>query len=251
MRTTTGVFGQPPRNSSWASAQWAARSKSSGRMQSSSRSLTDTHAAHPERAQRAGAAGQRDEVPDARLEHEAERVEEPLHLAVALLVADLDALLLPHRTRQHRQVGDRLLACEPARRVEVEALAHPHGPAAQLRGQRGVDLQLGGGQHRAQPELRGGAGQPGQGQRLRLLGGEAGEPGAVAVDQAHPAARARLGVDGHAGARTGPRCRGRSCAPTPRARWPAGWPSSCRWSGGAAAAAPVGSLAWVDRRPLP
>ena len=156
MRTRTGTVGQLPRKSVLTPPPSAsARSKSSGRR---ARLVERPHRldpAHPERAQRARAPGERDEVPDPCLQHEAERIEQPLHLAVALAVADLDPLLLPHGSGQRGEVGDRLLAGEPARRVEVEPLAHPHGPAAQLRRQGGVDLELGGGEHRAEPELGG------------------------------------------------------------------------------------------------
>src|SRR3546814_13383031 len=77
------------------------------------------------------ATGQGDEVPDARFEHEPQWIDRAPHLAVALRVAQLDPALLPHRTRERREVGDGLLASEPAGGVEVEALAHAHRPAPQ------------------------------------------------------------------------------------------------------------------------
>jgi hypothetical protein len=57
-------------------------------------------------------------------------------------------------------VGHLLLLREPAGQVEVEALADPGGPAAQLGWQRGVDLELGRGQDRAEPQVGGGPGSP-------------------------------------------------------------------------------------------
>ena len=81
----------------------------------------------------------------------------------------------------------------------MEALHQARGAGAQLERQRRQHLQPGSGHHRAQPELRGGARQTRQEERLGLLGGQAGEAGAIAVDEADPAVGSALGVDGHPG----------------------------------------------------
>ena len=204
MRTTHRAPSASSRGSRLAPRPSAPRGRSRpDAVLSSPSDLTESDPADPERAQRPRAARQRHEVPDAGLEDEAERVEQPLHLALGLAVADLDALLLPHRPRQRGEVGDRLLPREPTRARRGGSAPHPHGAAAQLGRQGGVDLELGGGQHGAEAELGRGAGQARQGQRLGLLGREPGEPGAVAVDEPHAAAGSGLRVDRHAGARQG------------------------------------------------
>ena len=65
--------------------------------------------------------------------------------------------------------------------------------------QRGADLELGRGEHRAEAELGGGAGQAGQAERLRLVRAEPGQPGAVAVDQLVAAAVPGVAVQRDAG----------------------------------------------------
>lgn len=62
-----------------------------------------------------------------------------------------------------------------------------------------LDLELGGGEHRAQAQLGGGPGQAGQGQRLRLLRAEPGQPGLVAVKQLIAAAVTGVAVERDAG----------------------------------------------------
>ena len=88
---------------------------------------------------------------------------------------------------------------EPARRVEVEALGDPAGPRPELRRQGGHDLEPGGRDDRPEPELRGRPRQPAQEDRLGLVGGQAGQPRPVAVDEADAAVRPALGVDRDAG----------------------------------------------------
>jgi hypothetical protein len=100
--------------------------------------------------------------------------------------------------RQHRQAFD---APVPAGDVQVEPLGDVPGAVAQLGRQRGVELELGRREHRAEAQLGRGHRQPGQRQRLGLLLGHPGEPGAVAVDQAVTAGPAAIGVHRDAGGR--------------------------------------------------
>jgi hypothetical protein len=65
--------------------------------------------------------------------------------------------------------------------------------------QRGLDLELGGGEHRTQAQLGGWPGQAGQGQRLRLLRAETGQPGLVAVQQLIAATVTGVAVERDAG----------------------------------------------------
>ena len=66
--------------------------------------------------------------------------------------------------------------------------------------QRGADLELRGGEHGAETELGGGSGQAGEGERTRLVGAQAGQPGAVAVQQLVAAAVAGIAVQRDAAA---------------------------------------------------
>ena len=68
------------------------------------------------------AAAPREQVPDAGLEDEAERVEAAGDDVAPLAVADVHALAPPQRARDHRQVGRAILLAEPAARVDVEEL---------------------------------------------------------------------------------------------------------------------------------
>ena len=71
-------------------------------------------------------------------------------------------------------------------------------PRPQLRRQRGQDLQASRRDHRPQAELGGGTGHAGQEDGLGLVGREAGQPRAVAIDEPDAAVRPAFGVDGHA-----------------------------------------------------
>ena len=73
----------------------------------------------------------------------------------------------------------------------MEALDEARGARPELRWERRHDLELGGRHDRPEAELRGRPGQAGQEQRLGLVGGHAGEPRPVAVDEADPAERPR------------------------------------------------------------
>ena len=65
--------------------------------------------------------------------------------------------------------------------------------------QGGHHLELRGGDDRAETQLRGGTGQAGEEQGLGLVGGHAGQPRAVAVDEPDPTERAALREDRDAG----------------------------------------------------
>jgi hypothetical protein len=153
--------------------------------------------AHPVGADVGAVAG--DEVPDARLEHQAERVEAAVDLLTAPVVPDLDAAVVPQSVGNGGEMWQFLGALEPPRGVEVEPLPDPCRPAAELGGQGGEHLELGGGEHRAEPELGGGVGETGQQHGVGLVDGEAGQAGAVAVHEPGPAVAAGLAVHGHAG----------------------------------------------------
>lgn len=71
----------------------------------------------------------------------------------------------------------------PAGGVEQEAFLDPSGVLAQLGRKGGPQLELGGGERLAEAELGGGAGERGEERGLRLVRGQSGEPGPVAVDQ--------------------------------------------------------------------
>src|SRR5262249_16262699 len=95
-----------------------------------------------------------DEVPGARLQDEAQRVQRAGDDVVTAVVVDLQAATIPDAFADRRQVGDGLAGAEPAGGVQVEALEEPGRASAQLRGQGGEHLQAGAGDHRAQAELR-------------------------------------------------------------------------------------------------
>ena len=86
-----------------------------------------------------------------------------------------------------------------------------------------------------EPQLRGRPGQTGQEQGLRLVGGHAGQPGPIAVDQADAAVRPALGEDRDAGALRASTSRwmvrtetSSSSASSPAVRPPRVWRSSSR-----------------------
>ena len=103
--------------------------------------------------------------------------------------------LAPRALGQRRQVRDRLAGREPAGGIEVEPLDQARRARPQLRRQRRHDLELGGGDHGPEPELRGRTRQARQEERLRLVRGHPGEARPVSVDEADPAMRPPIGVD--------------------------------------------------------
>lgn len=148
------------------------------------------------RGRRAGVQRGRHQVPDARLEHQAVRREPSRHPHPAPpLVPHLEDLLVPYRLRDLVEVVRPFDVLEPPGDVQVEALPDPAGPVPELRRERRHQLQLRRREDTAEPELGGGVRRSREEQRLGLVGGEAGEPGAVPAEQAVSAGRATISVD--------------------------------------------------------
>ena len=146
-------------------------------------------------------AGSRDDVPAARLEHQAVRLQAPVDVGRLLpaAVADVEHPAVPHRVRDRRQMRDLVVRRVPAGRVQVEAASASGRPASRSSArERRTQLELGGGEGRAEPELGGGPGMPGEEQRLRLPGGQPGQPGAVAGEQLVAAGVPGVAVQRHA-----------------------------------------------------
>ena len=85
----------------------------------------------------------------------------------------------------------------------MEAFNEPRRARPQLRWQGRQDLEPRRCDHRAEPELRGGAGQAGEEDGLGLLPGEAGQPGAVAIHELDASVGPALGIDRDAGSAQG------------------------------------------------
>lgn len=143
----------------------------------------------------------RDDVPAARLQHQSVRLQAALHVGGfgPAAVQDMEHAAVPHRVGDRRQIRRLLGVRVPAGRVQVEAAADPVGMRAQLRRQGGADLELGGGQDRTEAEFGGRTGGAGQEEGLGLVGGEAGQAGAVAVEHAVATGVARVAVQRDAG----------------------------------------------------
>ncbi|AJC58906.1 hypothetical protein GZL_06336 [Streptomyces sp. 769] len=141
------------------------------------------------------------EIPDARLEHEAVRLQLPGHLAAGPEITGRQPPVVPHRVGDHRQQLGRLGVVVPARRVQVEPLGGARRGVPKLRQQRGGDLQPGRGPDVGQTHLPQRGGHSGQEERLRLAAAEPGQPGAVAAYQAVAPGPAAVRVDGHPGLR--------------------------------------------------
>src|SRR5690348_17840358 len=140
----------------------------------------------------------RDEIPSSCLEHEPERVDRALDDAVALAVADPHPAAAPDGGCQLRQVGNAVLGAEPAARVQVEESLRPRGPLLELGRERREQLQPGGGELAAEPELGRRARHPGGEERLRLVARQAGQPRAVAAREAVAARGPPQRLDRHA-----------------------------------------------------
>ncbi|APE19739.1 hypothetical protein vnz_01140 [Streptomyces venezuelae] len=148
------------------------------------------------------AVHRRDEVPDARLEDQAVRVEQALDLLRLgpAAVAHLDAPLVPHGVGERHESGWGVLFAVPAQRVEVEAFADPSCPVPERGRERRGQFQLCRREHLAQPQVRRRTGQPGEEQRLGLLGVQSGQLGPVAAEQLVAATVPGVPVDRDAGA---------------------------------------------------
>ncbi len=146
-----------------------------------------------------GVLRQRHQVPDAPLQHEPQRAHLPVHLAAPAPVVGPQHPLLPHRPRDRLQMRYGVGVPEPRRGVQVEALAHPPRLPGQSTRQGRLDLQLGTGQHRAEPQIPGRPRQPRQDQRTGLRVRQPGQPGPVALHQAVAALGPAVGPHRHPG----------------------------------------------------
>jgi hypothetical protein len=147
----------------------------------------------------AGAPGH--QVPAAGLEDQAVRLEPAVHVGGRrpAAVADLQRAAAPDGVGDGGQERHLVRGRVPAGNVQVEAgldLADLVGKGGR---EGGADLELGGGEHRPEAELGGGTGQAGQGERLRLVRAQAGQPGPVPVQQLVAAAVAGVAVQRDAG----------------------------------------------------
>lgn len=124
-------------------------------------------------------------------------------LAVPAAVVGEQYALVPDRLGDPCEVRDGVGVAEPGRGVQVEAVLEAAGPFGEGGGQRGLELELGGGQIGSEAQLLRGARRTGEEERARLGVGEAGEPGAVAVHEPVAAGGAAVGVDGDAGGAEG------------------------------------------------
>jgi hypothetical protein len=159
------------------------------------------HARQPVDAHALLARGARQEVPRAGLEDEAQRLELAAHRAPPALVVDAQAAAVPHRIGNLAQEPRRVLRPVPVDRVHVQALADPGRLLAPATRQAGHHLQPGRSGGRAQPQLGGRPGQPGEEQGVGLGLGQAGEAGAPAFPQLKAALLAAFAPQRHAGSR--------------------------------------------------
>jgi hypothetical protein len=139
------------------------------------------------------AAPPREQVPDAGLEDEAERVQAARHDGRALAVAHVDAPSAPESAGDHRQVRHAVLLAEPAAHVDVEELRRAARALLELLRQGGEELQARRSELAAEAELGGGPDE----ERLRLDRVEAGQLRAVAALEAIAAGRPAHGDDRH------------------------------------------------------
>ena len=119
----------------------------------------------------------RDEIPGARLQDEAERIERAAHDLRPLAVARSDTPASPDGRGERREVRRLVLAPEPAAGVQVEQASRPLCALLELRWQRGQHLQAGVGEDLPEAELRRRADE----QRLRFLGRESGQSRPIAA----------------------------------------------------------------------
>lgn len=99
-----------------------------------------------------------DQVPGARFQYQAERIEAPLHHLVLAQVAHREPAIVPERIGDRRQRGRLLRAMEPAGRVDMHPLGDSRCPAAQFGRQCGEHLELRRREHGAEAEIGCGGG---------------------------------------------------------------------------------------------
>lgn len=126
-----------------------------------------------------------------------------VHLAAPAAVVGVQDPLVPDGLGDPREVRDGVGVPEPGGRVEVETVLDRSRPFGEWGGERGLELQLGGGQLGAETEFPRGAWGAGEEEGAGLDVGQAGETGAVAVRQPVPAGRAAVGEDGDSGGAEG------------------------------------------------
>lgn len=141
-----------------------------------------------------------DQVPAAGLEDEAVRLQAPVHVGGFLPapVPDVEHPAAPHRLRDLRQVWNVVVLRVPAGGVEVEPGPHPVRLGAQFGRERRAQFELGAREGRAEAEFGGGARDAGEEERLGLAGAQAGQSGAVAVEQLVAAAVPGVRVERYA-----------------------------------------------------
>ena len=125
------------------------------------------------------------QVPDAGLQHEAQRRQHPVDGPIATAVADPQAALLPHRPSDHGELLVVLLGTEPGGCVEMEPLGDLPRLPAELRRQGGRDLRVRGGHRGSEAEVGERARRPHREQRHRFARGQPVEAGTPTVDQPH------------------------------------------------------------------
>ena len=141
-----------------------------------------------------------DDVPDAALDDEPERLELPLARSCRRGRRSIrDPPVLPDRGREVRQPWGRLARHEPAGRVEVEPLRQARGALRSSVAARRATFSLAAATTVPSPSSAAGPGTPGQEHRLGLVLGHPGQPRPIAVDEADPALRSALRVDRDAG----------------------------------------------------
>ncbi len=156
---------------------------------------------HVEPANGADAVGTRpsvdcgDQVPDARFQHQSERIDLARDRAFPSLVVEPHARVVPERGGKAGQYLGRLGTRIPAVRVEVKARTDALGPRSGSRRQAREHLELGCGRVRADAEVCGRLADTREQERLGFRGREAGERRAVALEQAEAAVAAALGKD--------------------------------------------------------
>jgi hypothetical protein len=127
------------------------------------------------------AAVERNEVPPAGLQDEAERVDPPLGLAVA----EVEPVARPDGLGDDGEQGGHVRGREPVGSVDVQALADASGPPGQLAGERRQDLGAGD--------------RSGEEERAGLVEGDPVEAARPTVEETDAAARPAFRPDRDAG----------------------------------------------------